>query len=57
VEVDFTFRCLGFEIRGSVANLQRHGKPPSLGLSGFSRMYCGAYVRLELPQYQPESSK
>jgi hypothetical protein len=35
VEVDFTFRCLGFEVWGSVANLQRHGKPPSLGLSGF----------------------
>ena len=29
VEPDFAFGRLGFEIWGGIANLQRHGNPPS----------------------------
>jgi hypothetical protein len=29
VEVDFAFRGLGFEIRGDIADVQRHDNPPS----------------------------
>jgi hypothetical protein len=45
VEADFAFRGLGFEIRGDLADLQRHNSPPSL-LGYFNpRFYMNALRR------------
>jgi hypothetical protein len=56
MEADFAFRGFGFEIRGDIANLQRHGKTsvtcadPMRG-SMFGNLLLHYYVRFKCRQY------